>query len=150
MSEKWQILLAEDDYLNQRIMQRFLMSRGHAVTTACNGVEVLELLASRPFDVVLMDITMPVMDGIEASRRIRHSTGNGFDPQIPIIALTAHDLYDYGEQFDTSNMDGFVTKPINFELLLQTIADKVGNRRKSPGHIPVSLSPSPTTRTRQP
>ncbi len=138
MSEQWQILLAEDDRINQRIMERFLISRGHTVSSASNGREVLEILATRPFDVVLMDITMPVMDGIEASRTIRGSANYAFDPKIPIIGLSGHDPGDHGEEFDISQMDGFVMKPINFELLLQAIAAAVNSRRQPSAAATVS------------
>lgn len=121
MRTSWHILLAEDDRINQRIMEKFIVSRGHTVQSAQNGHEVLDLLSRHHFDVVLMDITMPLMDGIEATKAIRREPAGSFDPEIPIIALTAHDIHDYPERFASARFDGFVMKPVNFEQLLQTI-----------------------------
>jgi two-component system, sensor histidine kinase and response regulator len=114
------VLLAEDNPVNRLFMKRALTSAGHRVEEAENGLEALEMIDRKRFDLVLMDIQMPVMDGVKATRQIR-SKGPG-KTQIPIIALTAYAMKGDREKFLASGMDGYVTKPVDFGELAQTIA----------------------------
>jgi two-component system, sensor histidine kinase len=114
------ILLAEDNPVNRLFLKRALTGAGHEVEEAENGLEALEKMAKRPFDVVLMDIQMPEMDGLEAARRIR-SEGNGASG-VPIIALTAYAMKGDRERFLRNGMDGYVTKPVDFAELAGEIA----------------------------
>ena len=110
------ILLAEDNLINQKMAVRMLEKCGHSVTVANNGREVLELLEQQTFDLILMDVQMPEMDGLEASRIIRQreqNTGN----HIPIVAMTAHAMKGDRERCLAAGMDGYVAKPVRFEEL---------------------------------
>ncbi|MBF0474892.1 MAG: response regulator [Deltaproteobacteria bacterium] len=115
------ILLAEDDFLNQRFAIEVLRSQGHSVEVAVDGKEVINKLTTKPFDLILMDISMPDMDGIEVTKVIRGSTSNLFDSKIPIIAQTAHALKGDREKFLEAGMDGYITKPIDIDELSAVI-----------------------------
>jgi PAS domain S-box-containing protein len=105
------VLLAEDNLVNQKLALRLLERRGHAVTVAGNGREALAALQRQPFDVVLMDVQMPDMDGLEAAAAIRrdeHKTGT----HVPIIAMTAYAMKGDRERCLAAGMDGYISKPI--------------------------------------
>ncbi len=108
------ILLAEDNMLNQKIMQLMLRKLGHHVDVAANGIEALQALGRHSYDVVLMDIDMPEMDGLEATRTIRRLwPHNG--PYI--IAITACVLKGTREICLDAGMDDYVSKPVRIEDL---------------------------------
>ncbi len=121
------ILLAEDNALNQRSIRHFLESEGHSVVIVDNGKMAIEALEKEPFDVVLMDVQMPTMDGLEATRVIRSHDRSRYNPDIPIIALTAYALKEDEMRFITSGMDRYVTKPVRKELLFQALREMTGN-----------------------
>jgi signal transduction histidine kinase/ligand-binding sensor domain-containing protein/DNA-binding response OmpR family regulator len=115
------ILLAEDNLVNQAVATRLLQKMGHSMVVANNGGEALASLAGQRFDLVLMDIQMPVMDGITASRELRDretSTGD----HVPIIAMTAHAMKGDRERCLAAGMDGYVSKPIRAQDLEDAIA----------------------------
>ncbi|HDH53359.1 MAG TPA: response regulator [Nitrospirae bacterium] len=119
-TKKIHILLAEDNVLNQKVAVRILEKHGHSVEVAANGKEALYALGKKHFDLVLMDIQMPDMDGIVATRIIRKSRDEGIDPGIPIIALTAHAFKRNKEECLQAGMNGYITKPFKkLELLRQ-------------------------------
>jgi signal transduction histidine kinase/ligand-binding sensor domain-containing protein/ActR/RegA family two-component response regulator len=106
------ILLAEDNLVNQRLAAQLLRKRGHKVVVAGNGIEAVAAFEREPFDVVLMDVQMPTMDGFEATAEIRRRervTGT----RIPIIAVTAHAMSGDRQRCIDAGMDGYVAKPIN-------------------------------------
>jgi CheY-like chemotaxis protein len=116
------ILLAEDNRVNQRVGVALLTKRGHSVEVAANGREAVAAAEAGPFDLVLMDVQMPEMDGLEATRRIRErerETGR----HLPIIALTAHAMKGDRERCLDAGMDEYVTKPLQAEPLLRTIRE---------------------------
>jgi len=116
------IILAEDNRVNQAVATQMLEKMGHSITVANTGTEVLSHLSAGPFDLVLMDVQMPEMDGIEATRRIRNEESNsGF--HLPIIAITAHAMKGDRERCLEAGMDGYISKPINKAALLTAIAD---------------------------
>ncbi len=115
------ILLAEDNIVNQKITVRMLEKKGWIVKTADNGKQVLECLDAEDFDVILMDAQMPLMDGYEATRRIREKE-SGTDAHIPIIALTARAMSGDRKRCMLAGMDGYVAKPIDREKLFEAIA----------------------------
>jgi CheY-like chemotaxis protein len=114
------ILLAEDSLVNQRLAVRLLEREGHAVTVVNNGLEAVKALESQEFDVVFMDVQMPVMDGFEATAAIRESEKQR-GKRVRIIALTAHAMGGYREQCLSAGMDGYLTKPIRPEELYHSL-----------------------------
>jgi signal transduction histidine kinase/DNA-binding response OmpR family regulator len=120
------ILLAEDNAVNRRVATGFLAKRGHAVETAVNGREALEALARERFDVVLMDVQMPEMDGFEAVRRLRAEERAG-RPRTPVIAMTAHAMAGDRERCLEAGMDDYVSKPIDVAKLVEAI-DRLARR----------------------
>jgi CheY-like chemotaxis protein len=122
------VLLVEDSLVNRKLASAVLTKQGHTVTVAGDGREAVEAVARQPFDLVLMDIQMPEMDGLEATRAIRRaeqSTGQ----HVPIIALTAHALKGDQEVCLNAGMDGYVSKPVTARQLKKAIEDVLG---KSP------------------
>ncbi|MFZ5425400.1 MAG: response regulator, partial [Thermodesulfobacteriota bacterium] len=109
------ILLAEDNPVNQIYMRELLGRMNHKVTTAVNGADALRKLSGEKFDLVLMDVLMPEMDGLEALRRIRG--GEAGDPNIPVVALTAHSLRGDRENLLAAGMDGYISKPVDINNL---------------------------------
>ena len=107
------ILVVDDDALNQRMMRVLLTREGHQVEVASNGQEAFEAVKSQRFDIVFMDLQMPVMDGVEASRRIREWE-NGDKPHTFIVALTASYLPEQGHTLFEAGIDNYISKP--FEL----------------------------------
>ena len=114
------ILLAEDKPVNQRVVTLMLEGAGHQVGLAGNGEEALEMMASRSFDMILMDIQMPVMGGEEACRKIREQE-KGTGLHVPIVALTANAMKGDRERYLALGMDAYVSKPVKKQGLLQTI-----------------------------
>lgn len=124
--DSWRILLAEDNPVNQKLAVRLLEKAGHAVTIANNGREAVETWREGGFDVILMDISMPEMDGLEATRQIRSEEAEG-GGHIPILALTAHAMKGDRERCLEAGMDAYLTKPVKRQALLalleETLAD---------------------------
>jgi two-component system sensor histidine kinase/response regulator len=116
------VLLAEDNAVNRTLAVRLLEKRGHRVTTATNGQEAVEAFQRQHFDLILMDIQMPEMDGLEATATIRTlQTGSGV--RTPIVALTAHALNGDREKCLESGMDGYVAKPIQAAVMYKVMDD---------------------------
>jgi signal transduction histidine kinase/CheY-like chemotaxis protein len=115
------ILVAEDNPVNQRLAVRLLEMQGHAVTVAGNGLEALAALERQPFDLILMYVQMPELDGLEAARRIRRQE-QGTGRHTPILALTAYALQGDRERCLAAGMDGYLSKPILPQQLQEAIA----------------------------
>jgi signal transduction histidine kinase/CheY-like chemotaxis protein len=118
--ESLRILLAEDNPVNQMLAARLLEKHGHRVALARNGREALEQIAAQAFDVVLMDVQMPEMDGLEATAAIRQqekTTGG----HLPIVAMTAHAMQNDHQRFLAAGMDSYVSKPININQLVSVV-----------------------------
>jgi two-component system sensor histidine kinase/response regulator len=115
------ILLAEDNPVNQKVAMRMLEKRGHHVTLATNGREALDALAQRCFDLVLMDVHMPEMDGLEATRAIRDQEKLSGSHQS-IVAMTASAIKGDSERCIAAGMDGYISKPIDFARLDEVLA----------------------------
>jgi len=116
------ILVAEDNPINQRLILRLLELRGHRVTLAATGVAVLEAWRNQRFDLILMDVGMPDMDGLEATRRIRKleaATG----AHVPIVAMTAHAMKGDREKCLAAGMEGYVCKPIQVAALDEALEE---------------------------
>ncbi len=127
------ILLAEDNPLNQKFLTHFLTMFGHTVTHAGNGLLALEALKhpGNKFDLVLMDIQMPEMGGIEATRAIREADGKDFSPDIPIIALTAYAMKGDRERMVAAGMNDYVSKPVDMKKLSAAIARGMAESKQS-------------------
>jgi PAS domain S-box-containing protein len=114
-------LLAEDDEISVFAIQKMLQKLGYEVSVATNGEKALALLCRDEFDVILMDVQMPVLDGVEATKKIRASSSLGSKRDIPIIALTAFAMSGDKEKFIATGMDGYISKPVNLDALQNTI-----------------------------
>lgn len=132
ISRPLNILLAEDNIINQKVAVRFLAKHGHSIVIANNGKLAVEKVQEEPFDIILMDIQMPIMSGEQAAVEIRQL--EGFE-KMPIIALTANAMSGDREKYLTSGFDGYVSKPIRKEQLFSEI-----ERLVSTGQ-PASLQP---------
>jgi len=116
------VLVVEDNRVNQLVVVALLTKWGHRVAVACDGARGLEALERQEFDLVLMDIQMPVMDGIDATRAIRERERKS-GGHIPIIAITAHAAAQDRVRCFDAGMDSYLTKPIKSELLRAAIAE---------------------------
>ena len=114
------ILLAEDTLANQKLALAVLRSRGHLVDVASNGREAIDLACRRRYDLVLMDVQMPVMDGLQATAAIR-SLDEELGPNVPIVALTAHALRGDQDRCREAGMDGYIAKPIDINSFLSFV-----------------------------
>jgi len=110
------ILLVEDNVVNQTLAARLLEKKGHQVTIAGNGKEALESLSRQAFELVLMDVQMPEMDGLDATARIREKERSS-GKHVPIIAMTAHAMVGDKERCLAAGMDGYVSKPLRSQEL---------------------------------
>jgi len=118
------VLYAEDDAVSRKIVTTLLQRHDVRIVTAVNGEEALRILESVQIDIVLMDIQMPVMDGLEATRRIRKHR----DPRIrelPIVAVTAHATREHAAQFLEHGIDAFLSKPISLQQLIDTVDEQL-------------------------
>jgi len=114
------VLLAEDNLVNQRVAVHLLQKAGHRIVVVNNGVQAMERLAEQHFDVILMDVQMPLMDGVETTEAIRRrerETGS----HIPIIAMTAHAMAGDRQRFLDHGMDGYISKPIHAQELFDAM-----------------------------
>jgi CheY-like chemotaxis protein len=128
------ILIAEDNAINARVALRLLEKHGHRPTLVQNGKMAVDALQAEAFDLVLMDLQMPDMDGFEATHAIRElekTTGR----HVPIVAMTAHAMNGDRERCLSSGMDSYVSKPINQQQLLETIDAVVGQRTPVAGDL---------------
>jgi CheY-like chemotaxis protein len=128
------ILLAEDNRLNQKVALRQLERLGYRADVASNGLEVVEALRRHWYDVVLMDVQMPEMDGIQAMQHIRTKLPAAHQPQV--IAMTAHALEGDREWLLQSGMDGYISKPVRMQDLIAAL-QKVARRRGKHNTRPV-------------
>jgi hypothetical protein len=130
------VLLTDDNAINRQVARLFLQPQGVQLTEAANGQEAVDLLDRQPFDLVLLDVHMPVMDGTQAIRRIRESSETWRD--LPVIALTADAMAGDRERLMAIGMSGYVSKPIDQGELLAEIGRVLG--------IASSAAPAPRDR----
>lgn len=123
MGKRLKILLVEDNLLNQKITTFSLQKNTHKVEIANNGLEAVNMYENNSYDVVLMDIMMPVMDGLEATQNIREVEQQKQLPRTPIIAITANTLDNDKEKCMQIGMDDFMTKPFDMATLNQIFVD---------------------------
>ena len=120
--ERLRILLVEDDPSNQLPIQIILTKAGHEIVLAEDGEKAVEIIEGQRFDCVLMDIQMPVMDGVQATMAIRQSESLRGRRRVPIIAMTAYAMTGDREKFLAAGMDGYIAKPVVVADLMRTIA----------------------------
>ncbi len=127
LSKKYphRILLAEDNAVNRKLVLRMLSKLGYEADTAANGVEAVTAVERQPYDLVLMDVQMPEMDGLEAARRIR-AKSNGW-AQPAIIAVSANALSEDRETCIQAGMDGFISKPVKVEALIGALKGEIAD-----------------------
>jgi signal transduction histidine kinase/CheY-like chemotaxis protein/HPt (histidine-containing phosphotransfer) domain-containing protein len=132
------ILLAEDNVTNREVALGILQKLGFNADIAVNGREVLQALKTVPYDVVLMDVQMPEMDGLEATRAIRSGKAGALNPRIPIIAMTAHAMKGDRELCLEAGMDDYISKPVVPRALAETLERWLERAQKQP---PVDVAP---------
>ncbi|KAI1341563.1 putative histidine kinase group protein [Xylariaceae sp. FL0016] len=120
-TKSFEILLAEDNRVNQRLAVKILEKYHHVVTVVGNGLEAVEMVQKRKFDVILMDVQMPIMGGFEATGKIREYERSLASQRTPIIALTAHAMMGDRERCIQAQMDEYLSKPLQQNHLIQTI-----------------------------
>jgi two-component system sensor histidine kinase/response regulator len=129
-STSLRVLVVEDNPVNQRLIARLLEKRGHRVVVVANGREALDALQKESYDLVLMDVQMPVMDGFEATAVLREKeTGTGNHQTV--IALTAHAMKGDRERCLSAGMDGYLAKPIRSQELDDLLENFVAHRRET-------------------
>jgi signal transduction histidine kinase/CheY-like chemotaxis protein len=133
---KLRVLLAEDNAVNQRLVVRLLEKRGHTVVIANNGREAIAAAESGDFDLALMDVQMPEMSGLEATREIRGREQDA-GAHLPIIAMTAYAMKGDRERCLEAGMDGYVSKPIQVTELFKVIGALEPMARKASAHRPL-------------
>jgi CheY-like chemotaxis protein len=142
------ILLTDDNAINQKVALRLLLQLGYKADTAGNGLEAIRAVEQTPYDVILMDVQMPELDGLEATRRIRQrQTDPGKHPHfqrpIVIIAMTANAMHGDREKCLAAGMDDYQPKPVRPEIL-QGILEKYGSRMSNPTATPArAVAPAP-------
>ncbi len=121
------ILIAEDERINRLAIKRILEKSGYRILEAENGFEALKILETESPDCILMDIQMPEMDGIEATKNIRDRNKFGEKSVIPIIALTAYTMPEDRKKIAAAGLDDYISKPVNMDYLIKTISKFVSN-----------------------
>ena len=152
------ILLADDHLVNQKVALQILQRMGYRADVASNGLEVLEAVHNVPYDVVLMDVQMPLMDGLEAARRIRDEYEHQIEAQIShmrprIIAMTANAMQGDREECIAAGMDDYISKPIRMEQLVAALSKcesivSVGKQTSTWPKLPLSEATHPSTDNR--
>jgi CheY-like chemotaxis protein len=134
---KLRVLLAEDNAVNRKLAIRLLEKQGHTVTVACDGREAVAAVENGEFDVVLMDVQMPIMSGLDATAAIRaleQDTGR----HLPIVAMTAHAMKGDEERCLEAGMDGYVTKPIQPSRMMEAIVRVTASGCETAASTPAS------------
>jgi CheY-like chemotaxis protein len=114
---KLKILLAEDNLINQKVATRVLSHLGYDIDVVINGKEVIEAIANKSYDLILMDVQMPEMDGLTATQQIRQQEKANQSIPIAIVAMTANATEEDRELCETAGMDDYLTKPIQIDKL---------------------------------
>jgi signal transduction histidine kinase/ActR/RegA family two-component response regulator len=121
------ILLAEDNLVNQRVAMSMLGKMGHRITLATNGLEALDQWRQGDFDLILMDVQMPEMTGLQATIQIRRE--EAADAHVPIVAMTASAMSEERDRCLAAGMDDFISKPVSYRIIEEMITDTFSNRK---------------------
>lgn len=122
------ILVVEDDPPNRELILRVLQTMGYLCEAACNGEEALQVLHSRTFDLVLMDISMPVMDGRTATRELRSFPEAHPNRDVPVIAITAHARQEMAPELYADGVNAIVNKPFTIPILREALCAHLGKQ----------------------
>lgn len=120
MAENKKVLIAEDSSVIQNLTKKILMMQNYSIHSAKNGKQVMDVIEKEHFDIILMDINMPVMDGMECSKAIRSLKDNK-KASIPIIAITGNAKNYSVEDFKEVGINEYLPKPLNFDQLVETV-----------------------------
>jgi PAS domain S-box-containing protein len=142
------ILVAEDNETSRRIVHAMLARQGHTIETVNNGAEALSAVIANAYDVVLMDMQMPVMDGADATRAIRALDGDR--RRVPVIALTADVVAANRGGYFAAGVDDIVAKPIDWQELTRAIAKRLGMGKRGLAEEPAPATPAPPPRVETP
>jgi CheY-like chemotaxis protein len=110
------------------VAEKFFRQLGHAIIEVHDGEEAITILRNEPFDLVFMDVEMPIMDGLEATRRIRSGEAGEMNRHIPIIAMTGHAMAEFKEKCNEVGMNDFITKPVDFHKLDRIIRKNISQQ----------------------
>lgn len=121
MSKK--IIVAEDSSVIQNLTKKILTQMNYDIVSVKNGQQVIDLLEKQPYDLILLDIHMPVMDGMECATKVRNMTSENKD--IPIIAITGNANNYSMKDFESVGINGFLPKPLNYDNLVETVKKHV-------------------------
>ena len=133
------VLVVEDNRVNQQVALGLLSRLGYHAVVVGDGLEAVQLLSRRRFDLVLMDIQMPVMDGLEATRCIRSAESAVLDHDVPVVALTANAFAEVREQCLAAGFTDFLTKPVDGRQLAFTLQKWIGARAAPPAVLTASV-----------
>jgi two-component system sensor histidine kinase/response regulator len=133
------VLIVEDNRVNQQVALGLLSRLGYHAVVVGDGLEAVQLLSRRRFDLVLMDIQMPVMDGLEATRVIRSADSSVLDHDVPVVALTANAFAEVREQCLAAGFTDFLTKPVDGRQLAFALQKWIGARAASPAVLTASV-----------
>ena len=122
------ILLAEDNHVNQMLATRLLRKRGHTVVVVQNGQEAVDAIESHAFDLALLDVQMPIMDGLTAAGLIRQKEASTGRSRLPLVAVTAHAMNGDREHCLEAGMDAYVSKPLSPQKLMDVIKEIQASR----------------------
>ena len=125
------MLVAEDNKINQQLMALLLRNAGHHVDLVENGEQAVEAVRTGTYDVVLMDVQMPILDGMQATRLIRALPAPA--DRVPIIALTAHAMSGAREEYIAAGMDDYLSKPLDAATMLAMVSNWIGQHRADVG-----------------
>lgn len=137
------VLLVEDTPANRKVVQRVLQRRGHEVVIAVNGREALDAYRGGEYDLILMDVQMPIMDGLQATEAIREIERRNSKPPARILALTAHSLRGDRERCLRAGMNGYLAKPLNLAELLDNVENPGDKADPNSARLPPSCTNKP-------
>lgn len=120
MADSKKVLIAEDSSVIQNLTKKILLMQNYTIHSAKNGKQVMELLEKESFDIILMDINMPVMDGMACARAIR-ALDDATKSAIPIVAITGNAQNYSMEEFNEAGINDYLPKPLNFDQLVETV-----------------------------
>jgi len=132
--DDFRVLVAEDNSISTKVIRGMLRKLDLQPDTAGNGEEALEAIKARPYDLVLMDCEMPVLDGFEATRQLRKWETSAGRPRTPVVALTAHIFSEHRERAREAGMDGHMAKPVEMSQLREVIAHWIAVKNAADGH----------------